>query len=77
MNQIVSDAADDVHSYLILIELKPSSVSLEKGMLIAHYSSSEEALNESMRVLGGGNFVQLMDVDMLCFVIMFRMWIHP
>ena len=62
MNETVSDVASDVHSYLIRIDLKSSSVTLKKGILTLPYSSSEEALNAFMKLLGEDNFFQPMDV---------------
>ena len=57
-----SDVAGDVQSYLMRIDLNPCTVTLKKGMLTVHYSSSEEAMNSSMKLLGAENFVQPMQV---------------
>ena len=52
VNETVSDVAEDVHSCLIRIDLKSISVTLKKGILTVHYSSSEKVLHASMKLLG-------------------------
>ena len=51
-NKTFSDVSGDMHSYLMRIDLNPSTVTLKKGVLTVHYSSSEEAMNGSMKLLG-------------------------